>query len=132
MAKRVVQGDQVAEVGEARRLLERAEALVSCELEVVPSARGVPGEKPPGIPHLIASDWLKEARAYLALAESRAREGELVAALERINRQASASITILFRDSSTAEARREKSRELHSGLKDIGDTARALAQGKKE
>ncbi len=66
---------------EARRLLERAEALVSCELEVVPSARGQPGEKPPGIPRLIAADWLKEARAYLAQPMTKC-EGELVAALE--------------------------------------------------
>jgi hypothetical protein len=57
---------------------------------------------------------------------------ELVEALERINRQAGASIEILFRDASTAEARREKARELHSGLKDIGDSARALIEKAKE
>ena len=50
-------------------------------------------------------------------------------ALGRISRQADASIAVLFRDASTAEARREKARELHSGLKDIGDSARAVLSG---
>ena len=53
--------------------------------------------------------------------------------LERISLQADASIAILFRDASTAEARREKARELHNGLKDIGDTVRdRILRGTKE